>query len=164
MLKLHLLTPTKFWVYRYRNRPVRLFTMCPGHNFLLACPFLDISHHYPWPKVVSSKSRCTRTKNPCPGHNTSLRSWIWIFHAIFVHDPRSRGTLAQYVSGPQLLAAKLDLDNISHTCWWPKVVSWPEVISLRSRSRYTYWQSVSRPQLAAKLDLGNISHTNCPWP
>ena len=28
-------------------------------------------------------------RNPCPSHNSSLPSWIWIiFHTIVVHDPR----------------------------------------------------------------------------
>ena len=48
----------------------------------------------PWPKCVSwpypiSRSQCIYTENPCPGHNSSLLSWIWIiFHTIVVNDPR----------------------------------------------------------------------------
>ena len=46
---------------------------------------------WPWPKVISprSRSQCTHTQNPCPGHNSSLQSWSWIiFHTIVVHYPR----------------------------------------------------------------------------
>ena len=57
-----------------------------SHNY---CPWpKDVS--WPWPKVISLKSRSqyTHTQNQCPGHNSSLPCWIWIiFHTIVVHDP-----------------------------------------------------------------------------
>ena len=43
---------------------------------------------WPWPKVISprSRSQCTHTQIPCPDHNSSLPSWIWkIFHTIIVN-------------------------------------------------------------------------------
>ena len=58
--------------------------------FTQFCPWpKDVS--WPWPKVISrvSRSQCTYTENLCPGHNSSLQSWIWIiFHTLIVHDPR----------------------------------------------------------------------------
>ena len=85
----------------YRNHPV-----CPSVHIvsgpLLCTPLSDldiISHNccpwltgvsWSWPKVISprSRSQCTHTGNLCPGHNSSLPSWIWIiFHTIVVHDP-----------------------------------------------------------------------------
>ena len=36
-----------------------------------------------------SKSQCTYTGNLCPGHNSSLPSWIWIiFNTLIVYDRR----------------------------------------------------------------------------
>ena len=49
------------------------------------------------------------------------------------------------VSGPILLTAKMDLDNISHNCCpWPKGVSWPwpKVISPTSRSQCTHTKNL----------------------
>ena len=72
-----------------------------GRYLLTAMQYLDnISQNYcPWPKdeswpqpkVISliSRSHCTHTQNPCPGHNVSLPYWIWIiFHTTVVHGPR----------------------------------------------------------------------------
>ena len=97
----------------YRNHPVRLsvrpsvclsvrlFTSCPGHNFLTPCPIWIIFHTIifhdprmchdldPRSYLQGQGSQCTHTQNPCPGHNSSLICWIWIiFHTIVVHDPR----------------------------------------------------------------------------
>ena len=33
-----------------------------------------------------SRSQCTYTENPRPGHNSSLPGWIWIFHIIVIYD------------------------------------------------------------------------------
>ena len=63
----------------------------------------NISHNcFPLPKGVSwpssnghsnvyprSRSQCTHTRKPFPGHNSLLSSWILIIlHTIVVHDPR----------------------------------------------------------------------------
>ena len=78
------------------------------------------------------KVKVTCSENPCPGHNSSLPSWILIiFHTLIVHDQmmchdldlrsyhQGQGNSAHIpknVSGSSLLTAKLDLDNISNDC------------------------------------------------
>ena len=40
------------------------------------------------------------TWNPCPGHNSSLPSWIWIiFHTLIVYDPRIDLDTRSYLQG-----------------------------------------------------------------
>ena len=70
-----------------------------------------------------SKSQCTYTRNPCPSHNSSLPSSIYIiFHTIVIHnssachdlDPRS------YLQGQGHNAHIPEIrirDNSSLTCW-----------------------------------------------
>ena len=44
---------------------------------------------WPWPKVISPRSRshCTHTRNPYPGHNSLLSNLIWmILHLFAVHE------------------------------------------------------------------------------
>ena len=108
-----------------------------------------------------SKVKVTVHTYPKSGHNSSLSSvTLIIFYTIVFHDPRmchdfdprsylrSQGHSAHIpktVSWPQLLNAKLDLDNISHNfCPWPNDVSWPwpKVLSPRSRSQCTHTQNL----------------------
>ena len=146
----------------------------PRHGFGYVCTVTMTSEIWPWVKVMThpwfmdnkfisprSRSQCTYTGNLCPGHNSSLPSWIWIiFHTLIVYDrrvchnidPRSylwgQGHSAHIPKnlclGHNSLIAILDLDNISHNCCpWTKGVSWPwpKVISLRSLSQCTHTQN-----------------------
>ena len=98
-------------------------------KFLTAMLDLDyISHNccsrpegvsWPWPKVISprSRSQCTYTENPCPGHNSSLPCWILIiYHKIaswpwlMVISPKSRSQFTHWKN--------LFLDhNLSRVTW-----------------------------------------------
>ena len=132
---------------------------------------------WPWPKVISlmPRSQCIHTQNPCPGHNSSLPSWIWIiFHTIVAHDsmvcqdfdPRSylqcQGQNAhnteKLCTGHNSSLPCLIL-IINHT-----IVSWPwlRVILLRSRSQFF---SGPLPFIGnLHLDGDDTSHNCCPWP
>ena len=79
--------------------PVRLFTLCPGHISIPTCPIwifhtiiahdLRVCHDLDPRSYPRLRSQYTYTQNPCPGHNSSVESWIWItFHTIVVQDPR----------------------------------------------------------------------------
>ena len=127
----------------------------------------NISHNCcPWPKGVSwfwpkvipprSRSQCTHTQNPCPGHNSSLPCWIWIiFHTIVVHDPRMCHDLdsRSYLQGQghSALIHKIHVWAITLHCHvgsgkyftqllsmtWGWVMPWPKVITPRSQCTHT---------------------------
>ena len=77
-------------------------------------------------------------------------------------------TYQKSLSGPLLLTAKIDRDNISYNCCpWPKGVSWPwpKVTSLRSRSQ---WTQTKNSCMGHNSSLPSwiyiIYHTIISWP
>ena len=71
------------------------------------------------------KSKCTHTKNPCPSHNSSLPSSIWIiFHTIVVHNSSACHDLdpKSYLQGQGHIAhiPEIRIPAITLYCqiWW----------------------------------------------
>ena len=74
---------TSYSLVRSEYNFTQLLSMSQGVHDPRVCHDLDPRSYLP-----RSRSQCTNTGNSCPGHNSSLQSWIWImFHTIVVHDP-----------------------------------------------------------------------------
>ena len=117
-----------------------------------------------------SRSQCTYTTNPCPVHNSSLPCWVKIiFHTLIVYEPRMCHDLypRSYLrvhgqsthipkTGPQVMTARLDLDNISRN----RIMTLTRDISPRSSSQCTHGKIFFQDHyLSWVSQMGMILHT-----
>ena len=105
---------------------VRLFTSCPGHNFVSTCSIWIIFHtivvHDPR-SYLQGQGHSTHIQKLCPGHSSSLPSLILII-------------------------------NISHNCYpWPKGVSWLWTMVISPRSQCTHTENQNSSLLCVRTCL-----------
>ena len=133
-----------------------------------------------WPKVISPRSKCTHTQNPCPGHNSLLPSWIWIILHTMSITQRCIMTLTQgHTSNLRLQCTHTQNQcpgyNSSLPCWiWiishTIVVHDPRICHDLDPRSYFQGQGANIPKIGVRTIArhchiwSGYSHDCCPLP